>query len=248
MIDIDRPDDSGESGVLFAQPENDDDEEEAYVIKTKSESSGTAEVVEYTGEGTETRTLEDEDVTVNYDEFGAYVADDEESDNSETLTINMPSAQATAGMAMTGPDGALSASGSTGGDSEVSVEYTGITNEDIKGSLPSMAMTDQDVTSSVKQNSDLILVGGPAVNTLVADLADAGKTWTLDAWRNEHEDEALLQVVEGAFTEGQKAMIVAGSGAEDTLAASQYISNYAAHQDELDTDQLTLTQSMYPGQ
>jgi len=129
------------------------------------------------------------------------------------------------------------------------VTYDGVTNPSIRGTLDDLSMEDSEVTQSVRDNSDLILVGGPAVNTLVQDLASDDETWTVDEWNNNHQDEALVQLVENAFTDGQHALIVAGYTAEGTQAAAQYLSNYAEHESELEgASQHTLTSSEYPGQ
>ncbi|MFC5133497.1 MULTISPECIES: S-layer protein [Haloferacaceae] len=172
----------------------------------------------------------DDSVTADYDVYGAHVMKDDEDQGS--FTLHVPNQQAVAGAAFTGSGGELSMGGGSGtGSGEVT--YTGVTNEDIRGALPDLAKTDDQVTSSDRQNSHLILVGGPAVNTLVSDLADDGETWTTDQWRNEHVDEALLQVVEDAFADGQHAMIVAGHSADDTRAAARYVSEWRSHQDTL---------------
>lgn len=115
----------------------------------------------------------------------------------------------------------------TGGET---VEYEAAVGQ---GAVPDMAMLDSEVTDQTKSNNHLILVGGPAVNQLVADLATAGDTWTQDEWQNQHDGEALLQVVEDAFVQDRHALIVAGHSAEDTRVAAEYISNYADNADEL---------------
>jgi S-layer protein (TIGR01564 family) len=75
----------------------------------------------------------------------------------------------------------------------------------------------------------MILVGGPAVNTLVEELASENKTWTADDYE---EDTWVLDLVEG-FSEDTHALVVAGYASQDTQAASNFISNYADNQDEL---------------
>ncbi len=69
----------------------------------------------------------------------------------------------------------------------------------------------------------VILVGGPAVNKLVAQLADANKTMSLDDWRSgDMNDKAIIQYVEDAFGDNP-ALIIAGYSAKDTVLASKVV-------------------------
>ncbi|MDY6778084.1 MAG: S-layer protein, partial [Candidatus Nanohaloarchaea archaeon] len=145
--------------------------------------------------------------------------------------------------------------GFTAGGEITAGQTSGTTGETYKavtgmGDLPNMARLDTGVTSSVRSNNHLILVGGPAVNQLVADLASNGKTWTQDEWMNQHQGEALLQVVNDAFTQDKHALVVAGHSADDTRAAARYIAEYGQHQQALKDagKQMTLTQADYPAE
>lgn len=88
--------------------------------------------------------------------------------------------------------------------------------------LPStgISKTDADVTSADKSGKNLILVGGPVVNSLVQELATAGKTPTVTEWRTDLVDTAIVQQVDGAFTTGKLALVVAGYAKDNTKAAS----------------------------
>lgn len=97
-----------------------------------------------------------------------------------------------------------------------------------------IATTDADVTASEK-NENLILVGGPAVNSLVAELAAAGKTMTVDDWRAVddsgaavHTGEAIIEAVDG-FAAGKTAIVVAGYAAADTRNAASVLTNYQTY-------------------
>lgn len=115
-----------------------------------------------------------------------------------------------------------------------------------RGDLPSMAQLDSEVTESVRDNNHLILVGGPAVNTLTEELHDNGDIDLSDL--SDAESGALLQTVDDAFSSGQHALVVAGYGADDTRSASQYLANYADNADALEDagDRLVLTEADYP--
>lgn len=87
--------------------------------------------------------------------------------------------------------------------------------------------------SDAEKLGKLILVGGPAVNTLVAELAASGKTMSADKWREADEtgaklnkDKAKIQLVEDAFGTGSVALVVAGYSAADTGNAAYVLQNY----------------------
>ncbi|MBW6451571.1 MAG: S-layer protein [DPANN group archaeon] len=87
--------------------------------------------------------------------------------------------------------------------------------------------------SDAEKLGNLILVGGPAVNTLVAELAADGKAMAATDWRAEDEtgvrinkDKAKIQIVDNAFGDGSVALIVAGYSAVDTGNAAYVLQNY----------------------
>ena len=83
-----------------------------------------------------------------------------------------------------------------------------------------IAKLDSAVTSVDKEEKNLILVGGPVVNNLVAELAVAQKTPDTAYWRSDLVGKYILQSVEDAFATGKTAIVVAGYEAADTQAAS----------------------------
>ena len=99
---------------------------------------------------------------------------------------------------------------------------------------------DSDGNIGQVQNSDnLVLVGGPSVNALVAELADEGETWTADEYT---EGEGLIQHVPDAFAEGQDAVIVAGYSGEDTRAAGEFLADYRNNEGALEGEtQVTIS-------
>ena len=85
-----------------------------------------------------------------------------------------------------------------------------------------VAMLDSQVTDSVKAGSDLIVVGGPCVNTIAAALlnktfpacgADSGLT----------ANTALIKVFPNAFATGKTAVLIAGWEAADTDLAARVV-------------------------
>lgn len=90
---------------------------------------------------------------------------------------------------------------------------------------------DADISTSTL-SVPVVLIGGPVVNSLVADLGVAGKTMTVDDWRTDadadgvadHKDEAIIELVENAFGTNS-ALIIAGYDAKDTNAASNVLAD-----------------------
>jgi len=91
-----------------------------------------------------------------------------------------------------------------------------------------IAKLDTEVTSDDKAGN-LILVGGPAVNTLVKDLLNTewNVTDSQAAWLDHFSSgEAMIKLVEDAFGDGSLALIVAGTDAADTVEACHVLQNY----------------------
>lgn len=135
------------------------------------------------------------------------------------FTLNIPNGQAVAGAAFTGADGSLSA-GASG--SAVSMQPTGWADH--------AALDSDGNVADLKQNSNLILVRGPAVNDLTAELASENMTWSGDQYS---EGDAVLDLVSNAFSEGHHALVVAGYAGEDTRMAANYLADYTEHEDAL---------------
>jgi len=98
---------------------------------------------------------------------------------------------------------------------------------------------DSDSDTQHRAGSDhLILVGGPSVNSLVADLADDGETWTADEYT---EGEGLIQMIPN-YDGDRDAVIVAGYSGEDTRAAGEFLANYRDHGADLEGEtQVTIS-------
>ena len=83
-----------------------------------------------------------------------------------------------------------------------------------------------------KYEKNVILVGGPAINSLVEELASVSggeKTPDLTYYHDETKEgslkgKALIQVIDNAFTEGMTAIVVAGYEKEQTRAAALKLS------------------------
>ena len=97
----------------------------------------------------------------------------------------------------------------------------------------SIARLDSEVTEADKSTKNLILVGGPAVNSLVSELATATKTWDSAKYREQGAGTTILNLVADAFTTGKSALVVAGHSKEDTRLASSILQNYDSYKTAL---------------
>ncbi|MEA3342967.1 MAG: S-layer protein [archaeon] len=89
-------------------------------------------------------------------------------------------------------------------------DYTYCLGE-LKAKYPDHAIKqDDDVNAVDKQTKNLILLGGPAINRLVADIASVGKTPTVAEWIDEYQDCYIVQIIEDAYTVGKDVLIIAG--------------------------------------
>lgn len=85
-----------------------------------------------------------------------------------------------------------------------------------------VAYLDTQLSASDKTSKDLVLVGGPCVNTLVAELATAGKfPYACNSWPG--ADFAVIKVVSDAFATGYSALVIAGTRAADTSFGTQVV-------------------------
>jgi len=105
--------------------------------------------------------------------------------------------------------------------------------------------TDADV-AGLKTTSNLILVGGPCVNDLTAELATAGKlvdsennTLTCEGWPG--RNFAIISAIDDAFTTGKVVIVVAGTRAEDTRAACAVLQKYEDYLSTVTSSQVEIT-------
>jgi len=109
-----------------------------------------------------------------------------------------------------------------GGQVKIEGSVGGLT----KATLPSsIAKLDTAVTAADKSGYNLVLVGGPAVNTLVNDLQTTGKlTKTIGAVGSDADVAAagagVIELVADAFATGKYAVVVAGSDRAGTAKAA----------------------------
>jgi S-layer protein (TIGR01564 family) len=158
-------------------------------------------------------------------DYGTYVEHDTDAD---TIKIYYPGNRPAYALVAVGPNPVWSTTEATPGTSAITYKKS------VPVTVP-LAVLDSEVTSAHRAEKHLILVGGPCVNSLVAELATAGKLTyegsplTCDAW-NARTDAGdvfgLLRLVENAFATGKVALVVAGSRAEQTRWATSILQNF----------------------
>ncbi len=97
--------------------------------------------------------------------------------------------------------------------------------------LTPIAKTTTEATTEKTTTKAFVLVGGPCANPLVAELAEAGLLkdkdgvdLTCDGWIGTGRNFGLISVIDDAYgVTGKAALVVAGTRAEDTRLAAQYL-------------------------
>ncbi len=81
---------------------------------------------------------------------------------------------------------------------------------------------DSEVTAADQSAADLVLVGGPCVNTLVAALNTAGKfAYSCSSWPG--SNFGWIGLINDAFATGKTVLIIAGTRAADTDLAARVV-------------------------
>ena len=143
------------------------------------------------------------------DSYGTYV---EYDTTAGSATLKYPDTFSYANVYVLGPGGTITTGGATG---EVTTETVLPINWDI-------VKLDSEITSTDKTTKDLVLVGGPCVNTLVADLATAGSfPYTCAGWPG--RNFGRVQVISGGFATGYTVAVIAGTRAADTDLAARVV-------------------------
>lgn len=165
----------------------------------------------------------DSDLTKYVDFFGTYAEVNTKDQNRASVWY--PDSQVSANVFILG----------TGAKVTTVPAAAGLTVRDAAPIKTAVAKLDSEVGTTEKSTKNLILVGGPAVNSLVAELAAAktadNKTKTSDvAWyRAQGKGTALVDMVENAFATGKAALVVAGFDAADTRAVTSVMQDFGAH-------------------
>jgi len=148
----------------------------------------------------------------NTSAYGSYVYVTGDNNGKNAVSIYNPGIRPAPANIAIGTNPVISTSAGAAG---------GTYNEAVPVTNP-IAKFPSEITQTASLDKDLILVGGPCANALVKTLLntvwsvdDSCATWLADADLKDN-GKGLIQVVEGIFGSGQKALIVAGTSAQDT--------------------------------
>jgi len=212
-------------GVLLVEEKDDSSNVYSVFIPASVEASGSnniaiagAPVFTY---AEDTTTGADSTIDHYVDLYGVYAK--RTSTGADTVTLYYPDEQALANLAVLGLDGKVSLTGGA----------AGATVRDAAPIKTAVAKLDTEVGDTEKSTKNLVLVGGPAVNKLVADLAAANKTKDTKWYQAQGKGTAIVNLVENAFATGKAALVVAGHSAEDTRTVTSVMQDFGAHATEL---------------
>jgi len=142
------------------------------------------------------------------DEYGSYVTYDSTAPGA--FSLSYPSTQA---LAIVGVGKSPAAGSATAGGT--------VTTEQVLEITADVVYVD-DEPGIPKTSRDLVLMGGPCINTLVADLATSGKfPYTCANWPG--RDFGRVELIEDAFASGYTALVIAGTHAEQTDLAARIV-------------------------
>jgi hypothetical protein len=186
-------------GVLVYEEQNNATVANAVVLSVSKDSSSymIAAIPTFTGLKWSDTLGSDTSITQYVNDYGTFATYD--SDSQGLAKVYYPDTQGIATVAI-GPNPTFSAAAGTG-----TIESA------VKITSPVAKLASEVSTSAL--SSDLILIGGPCANSLVAQLLGSDEqcaTWA--------HTTGIIKEVSNAFSSGKKALIVAGTKATDTRA------------------------------
>ena len=127
-------------------------------------------------------------------------------------TLSYPDVFTYANVYVMSPTGVIS-SGGTGGV---------MTTDKILPIVGDVVKLDTEVTSSDKSNYDLVVVGGPCINSVAAEVMGVTSP-TCGAASGIPENAALIKIVADKFATGKTVLLVAGWEAADSDLAARIV-------------------------
>jgi hypothetical protein len=213
--------------LLVEEEEGDNNNIYSIFIPANNETSGsTVQIMagspEFTSPYSPNDALKTDTYKTQYvDLYGVFV--EKNTYNQDSVKIWYPDEQMTIDIFVLGPDGTVSSTGSTSG-------------ETVAKAVPlkaAIAKLDSEIENSHKSTKNLVLVGGPVVNTLVAELAADGKTKDRAWYLEQGAGTAIIDLVEDAFVSGKDALVVSGHSAADTRSAASIVQSYDDYASDL---------------
>jgi hypothetical protein len=176
------------------------------------DTQATAEAAELTINSTSRGTVEEDYRTL----YGIIVRDPKSNGDSDQLELAVPSEQIKATVVVQGPQSTTTVTNGTA----------------IKKAVPivdNIARLDTDSgMAALTQSKNLILVGGPCVNSLTAQALGL-PAGTCGAASTVPANNAMIKIVNNAFAQGLTALVVAGWDAENTRAACSVLQQFSSY-------------------
>jgi hypothetical protein len=163
-------------------------------------------------------------VTRALDVYGTLITRD--TTGTGIITVSYPDTQAIGEVFVLGDEGVITSSGSDG----TYREAVPITSD--------IAVLDDEVDATLKENKNLFVIGGPCVNLIAANLLELD-TYTCAEESGIPTDSAIVQVFEDEYAVGKVAVLVAGWEKEETDLAARAIQTGAL--DDQETAKVTIT-------
>lgn len=210
-------------GVLLLEEQDDNSDVNSVLVDISTDTSSSdlrtnANAADFSSasQGTGTLTRDSNtDISFNTDFWGTVSWRD--TSDQDKVTLWYPDEQVSASVYVLAEGATIGGTSSTGG--------TTVDKWTVNPIKTALAKLDNEVTSADKATKHLILVGGPCVNTLVADLNTAGKfPYSCSSWPG--RNFGLLQVVDDAFASGKVALVVAGTRSADTRVVTSKLQMY----------------------
>lgn len=209
-------------GLLLVEEKDDNSDQYSLVVVPATEASGSNNVAslsapDFTATEDSDPRGSDSNVIDYVDLYGVYLK--RTTSSQDTQTIYYPDEQVTANVFVLAKEATVT-------------QTSGGAGSTVKSAVPvktALGKLDTEITSADRSTKHLILVGGPVVNTLVAELATGGKTRDTAWYRAQGAGTALIDLVENAFSSGKSALVVAGHSAADSRAATSRLQNYDAY-------------------
>jgi flagellar hook assembly protein FlgD len=193
--------------VLWEVPLYDIDEaNEPAAAKINTTAAWSSNDVNFNVAGVSTTQVGTSNVYRGMTSYGTLVETDTDAD---TAKIWYPGKRPAYANVALGGNPVITVGGATGGTVDQAVKVT-----------QPIAKFASEITSPSTITSDLILIGGPCANSLVATLMETTAATCLADWNayNGGITEGLIKEFTNAFGSGKKALVVAGTNAADTRA------------------------------
>ena len=138
------------------------------------------------------------------------------------VIFSAPNGQGTNTVVAKFPAQALQVKAYVGKAGGTTTSTTGTVNQVVPVTSP-ITVLDTEVTAAQKAK-DIVAVGGPCVNSVVADLASSGKfKYTCSGWPG--TNFGYIAAIDGAYTVGNQVVVIAGTRAADTRLAADVFMN-----------------------